>query len=111
HLNHVMHRYGAQLLGRPEVQHLLDHVEREAPKLVEDLVPKTITLAAFHKLLRGLLDEEVPIRDMRSIIETISEHAPRLSAQNAAGTGPDPAELLALTRVALGRAICQQWFP
>ena len=111
HLNHVMHRYGAQLLGRPEVQHLLDHVEREAPKLVEDLVPKTISLAAFHKLLRGLLDEEVPIRDMRSIIETISEHAPRLSAQNAAGTGPDPAELLALTRVALGRAICQQWFP
>lgn len=111
HLNHVMHRYGAQLLGRPEVQQLLDHVEREAPKLVEDLVPKTLSLAAFHKLLRGLLEEEVPIRDMRSIIETISEHAPRLAAQNTAGTGPDPAELLALTRVALGRAICQQWFP
>ncbi|MFA7669922.1 MAG: FHIPEP family type III secretion protein, partial [Burkholderiaceae bacterium] len=69
------------------------------------------SLAAFHKLLRGLLEEEVPIRDMRSIVETISEHAPRLAAQNAAGTGPDPAELLALTRVALGRAICQQWFP
>lgn len=111
HLNHIMHRHGAQLLGRPEVQQLLDHVGREAPKLVEDLVPKTLSLAAFHKLLRGLLDEEVPIRDMRSIIETISEHAPRLAAQNAAGTGPDPAELLALTRVALGRAICQQWFP
>lgn len=111
HLNHIMHRYGAQLLGRPEVQQLLDHVEREAPKLVEDLVPKTLSLAAFHKLLRGLLEEEVPIRDMRSIIETISEHAPRLAAQNPAGTGPDPAELLALTRVALGRAICQQWFP
>ncbi len=111
HLNHIMHRHGAQLLGRPEVQQLLDHVEREAPKLVEDLVPKTISLAAFHKLLRGLLEEEVPIRDMRSIIETITEHAPRLAAQNPAGTGPDPAELLSLTRVALGRAICQQWFP
>ncbi len=111
HLNHIMHRHGAQLLGRPEVQQLLEHVEREAPKLVEDLVPKTLSLATFHKLLRGLLEEEVPIRDMRSIIETITEHAPRLAAQNPAGTGPDPAELLALTRVALGRAICQQWFP
>ena len=111
HLNHIMHRHGAQLLGRPEVQQLLDHVGREAPKLVEDLVPKTISLAGFHKLLRGLLEEEVPIRDMRSIIEVITEHAPRLAAQNPAGTGPDPAELLALTRIALGRAICQQWFP
>src|SRR5690554_3521686 len=111
HLNHIMHRHGAQLLGRPEVQQLLDHVGREAPKLVEDLVPKTISLAGLHKLLRGLLEEEVPIRDMRSIIEVITEHAPRLAAQNAAGTGPDPGELLAVTRVALGRAICQQWFP
>lgn len=111
HLNHIMHRHGAQLLGRPEVQQLLDHLGREAPKLVEDLVPKTLSLAAFHKLLRGLLEEEVPIRDMRSIIEAVSEHAPRLAAQNGAGTGPDPAELLTVTRVALGRAICQQWFP
>ena len=111
HLNHIMHRHGAQLLGRPEVQQLLDHLNREAPKLVEDLVPKTLSLSAFHKLLRGLLEEEVPIRDMRSIVEAISEHAPRLAAQNPAGTGPDAAELLSATRVALGRAICQQWFP
>src|SRR5690606_3179357 len=94
HLNHIMHRHGAQLLGRAEVQQLLEHVGRDAPKLVEDLVPKTLSLAAFHKLLGGLLEEEVPIRDMRSIVETVTEHAPRLAAQNAAGTGPDPAELL-----------------
>lgn len=111
HLNHIMHRHGAQLLGRPEVQALLDHLNREAPKLVEDLVPKTLSLSALHKLLRGLLEEEVPIRDMRSIVEVVSEHAPRLAAQNPAGTGPEPTELLAVTRVALGRAICQQWFP
>src|SRR5690606_40061689 len=111
HLNHIMHRHAAQLLGRSEVQQLLDHLGRDAPKLVEDLVPKTLSLANFHKLLRGLLEEEVPIRDMRSIIEAVSEHAPRLNAQNAAGTGPDAGELLAVTRVALGRAICQQWFP
>ncbi|HWK70749.1 MAG TPA: flagellar biosynthesis protein FlhA [Burkholderiaceae bacterium] len=111
HLNHLMHRYGAQLLGRQEVQQLLDHIGREAPKLVEDLVPKTVSLTLLQKILRGLLDEEVPIRDVRSIIETLAEHAPRLAALNPAGTGPDPGELLALIRVALGRAITQQWFP
>ncbi|UYO94949.1 flagellar biosynthesis protein FlhA [Pollutimonas sp. M17] len=111
HLNHLMHRYGAQLLGRQEVQQLLDHIGREAPKLVEDLVPKTVSLTLLQKILRGLLDEEVPIRDVRSIIETLAEHAPRLAALNPAGAGPDPGELLALIRVALGRAITQQWFP
>ncbi|NYT81027.1 flagellar biosynthesis protein FlhA [Alcaligenaceae bacterium] len=111
HLNHLMHRYGAQLLGRQEVQQLLDHIGREAPKLVEDLVPKTVSLTLLQKLLRGLLDEEVPIRDARTIIETLAEHAPRLAALNPNGTGPDAGELLALTRAALGRAITQQWFP
>ncbi|MDS1141110.1 flagellar biosynthesis protein FlhA [Pusillimonas sp. SM2304] len=111
HLNHLMHRHGAQLLGRQEVQQLLDHIGREAPKLVEDLVPKTVSLTLLQKLLRGLLDEEVPIRDVRSIIETLADHAPRLAALNPNGTGPDAGELLALTRVALGRAITQQWFP
>src|SRR5690554_1703794 len=111
HLNHLMHRYGAELLGRQEVQQLLDHIGRESPKLVEDLVPKTVTLTLLQKLLRGLLEEEVPIRDMRSIIEALSEHAPRLAALNPAGSGPDAGELLALTRVGLGRAIVQQWFP
>jgi flagellar biosynthesis protein FlhA len=111
HLNHLMHRHGSRLLGRQEVQQLLDHIGREAPKLVEDFVPKTISLTQLQKLLRGLLEEEVPIRDLRSIIETVAEHASRLSAQNPAGTGPEASELLALTRVALGRAITQQWFP
>jgi flagellar biosynthesis protein FlhA len=111
HLNHLMHRYGANLLGRQEVQQLLDHIGKEAPKLVEDLVPKTVSLTLLQKLLRGLLDEEVAIRDVRTIIETLAEHAPRLAALNPNGSGPDPAELLALVRVALGRAIIQQWFP
>ncbi|HEY9572235.1 MAG TPA: flagellar biosynthesis protein FlhA [Pusillimonas sp.] len=111
HLNHLMHRYGAQLLGRQEVQQLLDHIGREAPKLVEDLVPKTLSLTLLQKVLRGLLDEEVPIRDVRTIVETLAEHAPRLAALNPTGSGPDAAELLALVRVALGRAITQQWFP
>lgn len=111
HLNHLMHRYGDSLLGRQEVQQLLDHVGKEAPKLVEDLVPKTVTLAQLQKLLRGLLREDVPIRDMRTIIETLAEHAPRLAAANPNATGPDAGELLSVTRVALGRAITQHWFP
>lgn len=110
HLNHLMHRYGAQLLGRQEVQQLLDHIGREAPKLVEDLVPKTVSLTLLQKLLRGLLDEEVPIRDIRTIVETLAEHAPRLAALNPSGTGPDSGELLTLLRASLGRAITQQWF-
>lgn len=111
HLNHLMHRYGAQLLGRQEVQQLLDHIAKESPKLVEDLVPKTISLTALQKILRGLLDEEVPIRDVRTIIECLAEHAPRLASLNPSGTGPDPVELLQQVRIALGRAITQQWFP
>lgn len=112
HLNHLMHRHGSNLLGRQEVQQLLDRIGRDAPKLVEDLVPKTLSLTALQKVLQGLLSEEVPIRDMRTIIDTLSEHGPRLAAL-AAGSGgqPDINELIALTRRALGRAITQQWFP
>jgi len=112
HLNHLMHRHGASLLGRQETQQLLDRVGRESPKLVEDFVPKTLSLTALQKVLQGLLSEEVPIRDMRTIIDTLAEHAPRLTVL-AANTGgqPDVPELIALTRRALGRAITQQWFP
>lgn len=109
HLNHLMHRHGADLLGRNEVQQLLDRIGRDVPKLIEDFIPKAISLTTFHKVLRGLLEEEVSIRDMRSIIETITEHA--------AGTGSDPAaavpsasDLLAMVRVGLGRALTEHWF-
>lgn len=111
HLNHLMRRHAAELLGRQEVQQLLDHLGRDAPRLVEDLVPKTLGLVPLQKLLRGLLQEEVPIRDMRSIVDTVAEHAPRLAALSPEGVGPDAAELLAVTRVALGRAITQKWYP
>ena len=65
HLNHLMHRHGSSLLGRQEVQQLLERIGRDSPKLVEDLVPKTLSLTALQKVLQGLLAEEVPIRDMR----------------------------------------------
>jgi flagellar biosynthesis protein FlhA len=111
-LNHLLHRHGASVLGRQEVQQLLDRVGRESPKLIEDFVPKTLSLTTMQNVLQGLLLEEVPIRDMRAVIDTLSEHAPRLSALAATTGGqPDVAELIALSRRALGRAITHQWFP
>jgi flagellar biosynthesis protein FlhA len=102
HLNHLITSHAAELLGRQEVQQLLDHLGKESPKLVEDLVPKLISLSTLQKVLQNLLIEGVHIRDMRSIIETLSEFAPQTQ---------DPNELTAMVRIALGRAIVQQIFP
>ncbi|MFA7270029.1 MAG: flagellar biosynthesis protein FlhA [Sterolibacterium sp.] len=102
HLNHVILSHAAELLGRQETQALLDHIAKDAPKLVEDLVPKQISLSVVQRVLQNLLEEGVNIRDMRSIIETLAEHATRIQ---------DPIELTTQVRGALGRAIVQQLFP
>jgi len=102
HLNHLITTHASELLGRAEVQALLDHLAKDAPKLVEDLVPKLVSLSTLQKVLQNLLVEGVHIRDMRSIIETLAEYAPQTQ---------DPNELTAVVRVALGRAIVQQLFP
>ncbi|MFH8134791.1 flagellar biosynthesis protein FlhA [Pantoea osteomyelitidis] len=102
HLNHLIGQYASELFGRQEAQQLLDRVTQEMPKLTEDLVPGVISLTTLHKVLQNLLTERISIRDMRTIIETLAEHAP---VQN------DPQELTSVVRVALGRAITQQWFP
>ncbi len=86
----------------PETQQLLDRVSQEMPKLTEDFVPGVVSLTTLHKVLQNLLAERVSIRDMRTIVETLAEHAPAQS---------DPYELTTVVRVALGRAITQQWFP
>jgi flagellar biosynthesis protein FlhA len=102
HLNHIITSHASELLGRMEVQSLLDHLAKEVPKLVEDLVPKVVSLSTLQKVLQNLLAEGVHIRDMRTIIETLSEHA---------GVVQDANELTSLVRIALGRAIVQQLFP
>lgn len=102
HLNHLMHTHAAELLGRLEVQQLLDRVAKDSPKLVEDLTPKLLPLATVQKVLQNLLDESVHIRDMRTIIDAMAEHAAHVQ---------DPHELTALIRIALGRAIVQQIWP
>ncbi|WP_431273508.1 flagellar biosynthesis protein FlhA [Variovorax ureilyticus] len=102
HLNHLIQTHAAELLGRQEVQQLLDQITKTEPKLTEDLVPKVVSLSTLHKVLQNLLDEEVSIRDMRTILEVIAEHAPTIK---------DATELTSLVRLALGRAITQQLFP
>jgi flagellar biosynthesis protein FlhA len=102
HLNHLIQTHAAELLGRQEVQQLLDQIAKTAPKLTEDLVPKLISLSTLHKVLQNLLEEEVPIRDMRTILDVLAEHAPSVK---------DATELTTLVRLALGRAITQQLFP
>jgi len=102
HLNHMISMHAAELLGRQEVQQLLDHISKESPKLVEDLVPKLISLSVIQKVLQNLLTEGVHIRDMRTIVETLSEYATQTQDTN---------DLTALARVQLGRAIVQQLFP
>ena len=102
HLNHLILTHAGELLGRQEVQQLLDHLAKEIPKLVEDLVPKVLPLGTLQKVLQSMLEEGVHIRDMRTIIETVADHATR--TQNAD-------ELATQVRIALGRAIAQQLFP
>jgi flagellar biosynthesis protein FlhA len=98
HLSHIVHTHAAQLLGRQETSSLLEHVGREAPKLVEDLVPKLLPLGTVQKVLQNLLGEGVHIRDLRTIFETLADAAPRTQ---------DAAELSATVRNALGPAIVQ----
>jgi flagellar biosynthesis protein FlhA len=102
HLNHLIHAHAAELLGRQEVQQLLDRIGKESPMLVQDLVPKTLSLTTLQKVLQNLLDESVPIRDMRTILDVLAENAPTIT---------DTTELTSLIRLALSRAIVQHIFP
>jgi flagellar biosynthesis protein FlhA len=98
HLSNIIQAHAAELLGREETQALLDHLAKEAPKLVEDVVPKLVPLSTLQKVLQNLLAEGVHIRDMRSILECVAEHA---------GRTHDADELSAAVRVVLARAILQ----
>ncbi|HRD89811.1 MAG: flagellar biosynthesis protein FlhA [Candidatus Accumulibacter sp.] len=102
HLNHLILSHSAELLGRLETQALLDHLAKEMPKMVEDLVPKALSLGVVQKVLRNLLEEGVSLRDMRTVIETLADGAPR---------SQDPDTLTVQVRVALGRSIVQELYP
>ncbi len=101
HFNHVLQSNAARLLGRQETQGLLDHLAKSSPRLVEDLVPKLVPLSTVQRVLQNLLDDGIPVRDLRTILETLTEHAPRTQ---------DAGELTAAVRAALGPAIVQHVF-
>ncbi len=99
HLSHILQTHAHELLGHEEVQALLDRLAQSAPKLVEDLVPKRLPLATVVKVLQNLLAEHVPIRNMRTIVETLADFA---------GHSQDSVALTAAVRTALGRQIVQE---
>ncbi|MEY4882622.1 MAG: hypothetical protein RIS34_476 [Pseudomonadota bacterium] len=99
HLSHLMQVQASKLLSRIETQQLVEHVSKQAPKLIEEVVPKMVSIAIFQKILQLLLDESVHIRDIRTIVESLAEHA---------GSTTDPFELARRIRVALSPAIVQQ---
>ena len=101
HINHLLLTHAGQLLGRAETQALVDHFGRLQPKMMDDLVPKLIPLATVQKVLGNLLEEGVHIRDMRTIVETLTDGATRTT---------DAGELTAMVRAALRASIAQTLF-
>jgi len=101
HLSTVVNAQASALLGRQEVQALLEQTNKTTPKLVEEVTPKLLPLSTVQRVLQNLLDEGVHIRDLRTVLETLADHGGRMQ---------DPNELTAAVRVALGRSIVQQLF-
>ncbi|WP_019558014.1 flagellar biosynthesis protein FlhA [Thioalkalivibrio sp. ALE12] len=98
HLSQVFRENAHRLIGHEEAQHLLDQLARHSPKLVENLVPKTLSLSIVLKVLQNLLAEQVSIRDLRTIAETLADEGVK---------SQDPGTLTAAVRVALARSIVQ----
>jgi flagellar biosynthesis protein FlhA len=98
HLSFIIQSHANEILGHEEVQHLLNALGKTAPKLVEDLVPRLLPLSVVVRVLQCLLGERVPVRNIRTIVETLAEHAPKTQ---------DPMVLMGYVRVALGRQIVQ----
>lgn len=99
HLSHLLQSHAHELLGYEETQKILENLTKSAPKLVEDLVPKTLPLGVVVKVLQNLLQERVPIRDIRSIAETLAEYGSK---------SQDPDILTSAVRAALGRLIIHE---
>ncbi|MBD4776816.1 flagellar biosynthesis protein FlhA [Xanthomonas citri pv. citri] len=99
HLSHLIREHAPELLGHEEVQQLLATLAKTAPKMVEDLTPKALPLSVVVRVLQNLLIEEIPVRQLRKIVEALVEHAPH---------SQDPATLTAAVRTSLGRFIVQE---
>ena len=101
HLDQLIRSHSQDLLGRQETQDLIEHYRSSYPKLIEDVVPKVVTAATLQKILQLLLEEDVPVKDLRTILEVASENPGLLS---------DPVNVLGPVRYALRRTITQEVF-
>jgi flagellar biosynthesis protein FlhA len=100
HLSEVVRTFLPDLVTRQQVKEMVDVVGQTAPKLVEELVPKLVSIGDIQRVLRQLLRERVPVRDLASILEAIADSAAVSKDLDAMTEG---------VRVALGRAICRQY--
>jgi len=100
HLSETIRTFLPDLLGRQQTKDMVDRVGQSAPKLVEELVPKLVSVGDIQRVLRQLLRERVPVRDLTTILEAIAD---------AATVSKDPDAMTEGVRVALGRAICRQY--
>jgi flagellar biosynthesis protein FlhA len=100
HLTEVIKRHAHELTGRQEVQTIIDKVKENYPAIVEELVPKVMTIGEIQKVVANLLKEGISIRDMVTILETLADYAP---------TTNDTDILTEYVRQALGRAISRRF--
>jgi len=100
HIKETIKRNAHELLGRQEVQTLLDKFKETNPKVVEELVPNLMTLGKVQKVLQNLLREQISIRDLRTILETLADYAPKVE---------DPDVLTEYVRQSLARPITKQY--
>lgn len=98
HLSEILKNNAHELLGHEECQQLLDRLATKSPKLVEELTPKLLPMSTITRVLQNLLEEKIPVRNIRKIAETLAEQGSR---------SQDPDVLSAAVRVALGRSIVQ----
>ena len=96
HLTEVVKQHSHEILGRQEVQVLLDNLTKTVPKLVEEVVPSVLSLGLVQQVLAGLLREGISIRDLRTILETLADWGPSIKS---------PERLIEHVRRALARAI------
>ena len=100
HLSELVRQHAAELIGRQEAQELVDIVARNHPKLVEELIPNMMALGDILKVLKKLLREQISIRDMRTILETLADYAP---------VTKDPDSLTEFVRQNLARTITKKY--
>ncbi|MBF0159793.1 MAG: flagellar biosynthesis protein FlhA [Magnetococcales bacterium] len=100
HITELINTYAHEMLTRQEVQNLIDLTARNQPKLIEELIPNVINLGGIQKVLQGLLRERVTIRDITTILETISDYAKVVK---------NPVQMVELVRQVLSRSIVARY--